>query len=105
MAKKDMKQKMDIIWKKTRRDIDKLMKEADVMMKKGEKHLKDISGKGKNNLDVLNLTLQREKLYYELGKVVAQISQSKDVDVKKEHSLLNEIKTIDIQIEKLKNKS
>ncbi|MBN2482851.1 MAG: hypothetical protein JXD21_01455 [Candidatus Omnitrophica bacterium] len=105
MAKGDMKEKMDTLWKKTKKDIDKVMKEADGMMKKGEKYLKDMSGKGKSNLDVLSLTLQREKLYYELGKTVAYLSESKDVDVKKEHILLNEIKAINIQIDKLKKKA
>ncbi len=104
MAKNQMKQKMEKMWKKTRKDLDKIITDTDGAMKKGEKYLKDISGKGKKNLDVLALSLQREKLYYELGKTISQISEGKAVNVKKEHELLNSIKTLSAQIDMLKKK-
>lgn len=104
MAKNQMKERMEKMWGKTRKDLDRAITDADKIMKKGEKYFSDISGKGKDNLDILVLTLQREKLYYELGKEVAQLSEGEAVDVKKEHELLNSIKSLSLQIDKLKKK-
>ncbi|RKY36141.1 MAG: hypothetical protein DRP72_04415, partial [Candidatus Omnitrophota bacterium] len=62
---KELKRKIEKLWKPVKKDLDKILKETTSLAKKGESYLKDISEKGKENLELLSLFLKKEKLYYQ----------------------------------------
>lgn len=100
---KDMwKETVDKVWPKTKKELEKAVENAKVMLNKGETYLKTVSEKGLEKTKQLSLNLKKEKLHYELGKVVATTVSSTWTENKRIAALLKEIKSIDKQIAKLK---
>ena len=97
----DLQKKVDVMWKKIRKDLDGVWKDTSVLIDKGEKFLKDTSKKGQQELEVVSLSLQREKLYYDLGKLISTGSKSQ-VTTKKKQALVKKIVGIGDTIKKLK---
>ena len=71
-------------------------------MKKGESYIKDFFEKGRDKLEELALSLQREKLYYELGKVISILPKKRWTESKKVEGIVNKIRRINRQIKKEK---
>jgi hypothetical protein len=80
MAKKQQ-QKLQKDWAKildqTKENLRKFGQEASVWAKKSEKELVKASKMGKLQFDIAGINLQKEKIYYEIGKKVASLN-SKD---------------------------
>jgi len=70
----DFQKNLTKVWEITQRQLDKMVKEATVLAKKSEVYLRDISGKGKIEAEILISKAKREKLYYDLGKTVAAVT-------------------------------
>ncbi len=104
MKRKAFEKKIDRLWKIVKKDLDRVSEDTVRAVKKGEVYIKDKSEEGKKMLKVMTLTLQREKLYYELGRIVANTPKRKGAYPKKALSLLNEIKGINLNIKKTKKK-
>ena len=103
MAKKDIvKETIDNVWPKTKKELEKALKNTRSMLVKGEKYLKTMSDKGIEKTKKLSLTLRKEKLYYDLGKASASISPTKWKGSKKITGLMKEFKDLDVQIKKIK---
>ena len=101
MAKKDqIKELVEKIWPKTKKELEKAIKNAKDMLAKGEKQLKNLSGKGVERAVKISLGIRKEKLYYELGKSAAGTTVSKWQSSRKINSMLKEIKELDRQIKK-----
>jgi len=101
--KKDpLKEIVDKVWPKTKKELEKGMKNAKVMLTKGEKYLKDVSDKGIEKTKKLSLSLKREKLFYDLGKAAATTANNKWTGSKKIQTALKEIKDLSRQIKKIK---
>lgn len=101
MDSKELQKKMDVMWKKMKKDLDGVWKETSVLVTKGEKFFKSSTKKGQQELEVISLSMQREKLYYELGKVVSIVPQRPST-TKKKQALIKKIKAIAEKIKKLK---
>lgn len=104
MERKELEKKIDRLWKITQKDLGKVLKGAERLVKKGETYIKDKSEKGKKELEKITLILQREKLYYELGKTIANRPKRKGPYAKKTRGILDKIKDIKLKIKKLKKK-
>lgn len=65
-----MKSKYDFKkeWERIRKELVRVSKEAVVLAKKGEEEIVKISKKGKIHLDKGALMMNKEKLYYLIGK-------------------------------------
>lgn len=95
-----LKERILKLWARTKKDLDKALEETTSLIKKGEQHLKEMSEKSKERLELMSLKLKRENLYYKLGKAVASTSKSKWLENKKIEKLVNEIKKINREIRK-----
>ena len=104
MKKEDLKKKIDKMWKASKKDMEKVMKNAEILAKKGEIYMKDKSAKGKVQLEIASLALQREKLYYELGKTLAKTVKTKWTADKKVLQIATKIKIINLKIVNKKKK-
>ena len=103
MPKKDtIKEIVDKIWPKTKKELEKGGENAKKMLAKGEEYLKDFSEKGLEKTKKISLSLQKEKMYYVLGKAIASTAMTKWRTNKKITSTIKEIKEIDKQIKKIK---
>lgn len=98
MRKKEFKKRVDRLWVTTKKDLNNVLKDGTQLLKQGEIYIKDQSEKGKRKLEAMTLALEREKLYYELGKSLA--SQPKGRFSKKSEDLLIKIKKINRNIKK-----
>lgn len=105
MKKKVLKQKIDRLWKLSKKDLDKILKDTSRLAKQGEEYIKEISKKGERNLEIMLLSLQKERLYYELGKSLADLSKSRWESSKKAENFLIKIKNISRKINRLKSSS
>ncbi|MCK4518812.1 MAG: hypothetical protein KAU12_01710 [Candidatus Omnitrophica bacterium] len=98
MKKEELKKKIDTLWETSKKDLEKIMKNAERLAKEGERYIKDKSEKGKKQLEIAALSLQREKLYYELGKVLAKTPKSKWAITKKALDIVTKIKSTNVKI-------
>ena len=89
------------IWPNTKKELEKMMKNAKKMLDKGEAHLKDLSEKSINQTKKISLGLQKEKIYYDLGKTTAHTPNNRWRTTTKINKLLSKIKQIDKEIKKL----
>ncbi|MFC1577179.1 hypothetical protein ACFL3N_02445 [Candidatus Omnitrophota bacterium] len=73
MTKKnqDLQKNLAQVWETTQKQLNTMVKEATVLARKSEAYIRDISGRGKIEAEILIFRARREKLYYELGKAVA----------------------------------
>jgi len=101
---KNLKKKLKKLWKTSKKDFENMTKEASVLLAKGEKHLKKVSKQSQVKLELINATLKREKLCYQLGKAVAGASKTQWTKSKKITSLLKEISKLAQEIKKLNSK-
>ena len=100
--KKDLKDTIVDIWKRTRSELEVAMNETSKLIKKGEKHVKSFSDKSKEKLELISAKLRRERLYYQLGKIVSSIAKPKWKDSKKIDKLRSEISKLSKEI-KIRN--
>ena len=98
--RKDLKEKINSLWRSTKKDLDKIIKDTTQLARKGEEYIKDISEKGKKRLEYLSLFLQREKLYYQLGKKISSTSSHRWGKDKKIEEILKKIRKINRKIKK-----
>ena len=107
MDNKELRKKIDSLWKvmkkDMKKDIDGLLKTTSALLEKSEKFLKDTSRKGQKELEIIALTLKREKLCYDLGKLIAA-TPKKATYQKKRATILSQIKKLDTCVKKLKRK-
>ncbi|MDD5613735.1 MAG: hypothetical protein PHQ54_01530 [Candidatus Omnitrophica bacterium] len=75
--KEKLKGRVLDLWGKTKKDLENVLAESVKLIKKGEGHIKDFSEKGKIKIEIMNLKLKRENLYYKLGKTVASTVKNK----------------------------
>ena len=104
MKKKTFEQQMAGLWKVAKKDWNRISKDTVTFIKKGEAYIKDRSEEGKKALAIMALSLQREKLYYELGKAVAKAPKKRKMTSKKVSSLLSQIKKANRNIKKAEKK-
>ena len=80
-------------WPKLKKQLERYGQEALVLAKKGEQEAKRLSEEGKLRLKATTLGLQKERLYYQIGKeyVKSQLSGKKNAQVDK---LVGQVKKI-----------
>ncbi len=96
-----LKKTISKLWENSLKEYDKMTKEGSKLLKKGEKNLRTASHTSKQRLEVVNLTVKREKLYYQLGKTTSKQPKSRWQKSTKIESLLKQIKKLDREIKKL----
>jgi len=80
MPKKDYHKEMNKLMGQVKVNFQKFGKNAEVVAKKGEKELVRASKIGKLQLDIMGMNIQKEKVYYEMGKKIASM-RGKETDV------------------------
>jgi hypothetical protein len=80
-----MGEKRDLgkVFDKYRPALKKFGEEMGEAAKKGEENVAKMSKVVKMQLDILGIAIQKERLFYEIGKEVAGMLQAGDVDVSK----------------------
>jgi len=96
-----LKHKISQVWTRTKKDLDSALDETARLLKSGERHLKGISEKSREKLELMSLKIKRENLYYKIGKTVALTQKSKWPESKKIDKLFQDIKKLDREIKKL----
>ncbi|MBN2121354.1 MAG: hypothetical protein JW734_09920 [Candidatus Omnitrophica bacterium] len=102
-SKKTLQANLQKLWKASKKEFDHLTKETSKLLKKGEKHLQEVTHKSQEKMELINATLRREKLYYELGKAVGSLPKVKWSANKKASSTANEISKLNKKIKSLSN--
>ena len=103
MAKKEtIKEAVDRLWPKAKKELDKGVENAKKMLAQSEKYLKEISEKGAAQTKKISLSLKREKAYYNLGKAVASTAAADWKTNRKIVSLIKAIKKLDKDTSKAK---
>ncbi|MDD3296831.1 MAG: hypothetical protein PHU64_05670 [Candidatus Omnitrophica bacterium] len=102
MAKKEhFRDVVEKIWPKTQVELEKAIKNAKKLLNSGEKYLKDVSEIGKKNTQKISMNIKREKLCYDLGKLISSTSQSKWATDKKIDRLIKEIKRLSRKVKSI----
>jgi hypothetical protein len=74
--------------------LKKVGQELTVLAKKSEKEIVKASKTGKIQLDIVGLNMQKEKLYYDIGKKVVSLNAKKSLNIEDLQPLLKKVRTI-----------
>ncbi len=102
IAQDTIKEITEKVWPKTRKELENALEITKGMIDKGEKYLKNVSEKGAQQTKKLSLSLNREKLYYDLGKLVSRTPKTKWKSNQKIRSSVKIIKDLTKDIKKIK---
>lgn len=95
------KEIIEKIWPNTKNELEKIIVNAKKMLDKGEGYLKNVSDKSISQTKKISLILLKEKLYYDLGKILSTVSSNRWKTNKKINLLLEKIKSINSEIKKI----
>ena len=101
MEKDDLKKTIDNLWPKTKKELEKAVKNTKEVIAKGESYIKTMSSKSIDKTRKISLSVKREKLYYTLGKDIVKTPKSKWVTDKKITELVRNIKALSKEIKKI----
>jgi len=102
MSKDTFKEVVEKVWPKTKRELEKALKNTKTMIDKGEEYLKDVSEKSVKNTKKLSINIKKEKLFYDLGKQLSSLPKTKWASSQKASKIVNSLKALDKDIKKLK---
>lgn len=103
VAKKENVQKeFTKLLDQTREKFKKFGKELGVLAKKGEKEIVKASRTGKIQLDIMGLNMQKEKLYYDIGKRVASLNAKKGLEIQELEPFWTKMRKIETNARKKK---
>ncbi len=101
--KKDkIKEMVEKIWPVTKKELEKVMNNTKGLIDKGEAYLKDVEKKGAENVKKMSLSVKKEGMYYNLGKLIANTPRAKWSKTKKIGELLTKIDNLDKEIKNIK---
>jgi hypothetical protein len=100
MDKKQLQKKVDELWPKTKKEWEATLEKTKKLIAQGEEHLKTFSEQSVRKTRQISLSLKREKLYYELGKLVAHTAPVKWKMTKKISAFLAEIRLLGREIKR-----
>ena len=99
---KNLKEMIDEYWPKAKVELEKALVTSKKLLGDGEKYLKEFSEKSAKNARKLSLGVVKEKLYYDLGRLVAGLSKNKWTENPQIGGLIQKIKKLNYQIKKIK---
>lgn len=96
MGRKEIfKDQIEHFWPVAKKKLEKTVESAKKVLDQGEAYLKELSKKGAKQTRKMSSSLKKEKLYYDLGKIVAHTAVSNWNTDEVIKSLLKEIKQLD----------
>ncbi|MFH1655662.1 MAG: hypothetical protein ABH954_03525 [Candidatus Omnitrophota bacterium] len=98
MKAKQLKKRIEKLWSLHKKDVDKVVRDAKRLTKQGERYIMDKSAKGKVQLEIMALNLQKEKLCYELGKAISRLTKNKWAKSKKALNISGQIRSLNTKI-------
>ena len=101
-SKEERKQEFDKVMDKAKINFKKFSNELGVLAKKSERGILKASKTGKIQLDIMSLNVQKEKLYYDIGKKISGINAKKNVDIPELEPLWKRMSKIEDDAEKKK---
>jgi predicted hydrocarbon binding protein len=93
-----LRKKIEKLWRTHKKDADKILSDVQRLAKEGSRYIKDQSERGLIRLEIAALNLQKERLYYELGKSIARLPKNRWSVSKRSLNLASEIKSINAKI-------
>lgn len=76
--------------------------EVNVLAKKSEKEIIKASKAGKIQVDIMGLSLRKEKIYYDIGKKAASLNAKKKLELTELEPYWKKIRTIELSARKKK---
>ncbi len=96
--KKDFQEEMNKLMGQLKQNLKKFGKDAGIFAKKGEKGLVKASKIGRLQLDIISFNMQKEKLYYDMGKKIASLRSSKEISTAVIKPYLQKIRKIETRV-------
>lgn len=94
-SKKDRKKEFNQMLDQAKGRFKKFGEELGVLAKKSEKEIRKASKVGKLQLDIMSLGVQREKLYYDIGKRVVSLNAKKSLAIPELDSYWKKLESLD----------
>ena len=101
MKQDELKKNMDKLWKYVKKDLQATQEDMTRLLKSSEVQIKELSVKSKIKLEEMSAALEREKLYYDLGKTVSAAHKKNKKFDAKSPIILKKIRSLDTKIKKL----
>ena len=103
MAKgKNQQKELNRILDQAKDGFRKFGKELGIFAKKSEKEIVKASKAGKIQLDIMGLNVQKEKLYYDIGKKVVSLNAKSNVGIPELEPFWKKIERLDSDTRKKK---
>ena len=81
IKKEDYQKNFNHILVQAKDGLKKFGKELNILARKSEKEIVKASKTGKIQLDIMGLTVRKEKLYYDIGKKAASLNAKKSLEI------------------------
>lgn len=98
--KQKVKKEFEKIWPEAEKNLARLSKDAAKLMKKTEKNIVEMYAEAKKQTQDVVWKAQREKLYYELGRIVSPLLTSDQLKNRNVLSLQQEIRQLNKKLRK-----
>jgi len=95
-----VKKEIEKIWPQAEKNLTRLSKDAAKLMKKTEKNIVEMYAEAKKQTQNVVRKAQREKLYYELGRIVSPLLTSDQLNNKNVLRLHQEIRQLNKKLRK-----
>lgn len=93
--KRDFHKEFNNFLEQAKEGFKKLGKEVSVIAKKSEQEITKASKKGKIQLDIVGINMQKEKLYYDIGKKAVSLNSKKSLGIPALDSYFNKIRSLE----------
>ena len=103
MAKKKSTLKTDLqkLWESSQKELDNISKETAKLLKQGEKQWQKVTAESQKKMELVNATVTRETLYYQLGKTLGSKSAASWSRNKKATAIAKRISKLSKEIKAL----
>ncbi|MBN1354561.1 MAG: hypothetical protein JW994_07850 [Candidatus Omnitrophica bacterium] len=81
IKKENVQKDINKLLDQARERFKKFGKELSILAKKSEKEIVKASKTGRVQIDIMGLSMQKEKLYYDIGKKIVMLNAKKSVNV------------------------
>lgn len=98
-SKEDRQKEINRLLGQAKDGFRKFGKELGVLAKKSEKGLVKVSKSGKIQLDIMGLNVQKEKLFYDIGKKVVDLNTKKPLELVELESYWKKMNKIEKEVE------
>ena len=100
--KKDFQTDFKKFMEQAKEKFGEISREVGILAKKGEKEVVKVSKRGRLQFDIMGISMQKEKIYYDIGKKIVSLNAKKKLEMPEIELYLKKIRGLESSARKKK---